>query len=57
MKPVPWTTRPLPTLWLNARTGTGVDNAGRPITPVIRGRRQNPNLEDILNVLHTLATN
>lgn len=49
MKPVPWTTRPLPTLWLNARTGTGVDNAGRPITPVIRGRRQNPNLEDILN--------
>lgn len=49
MRPVPWKVSPLPTLWLDPSTGYGVDSDGRKISPVIRGRRKNPNLEDLLN--------
>lgn len=49
MRPIPWKVEPLPTLWMNPATGYAVDTNGRKISPVIRGRRKRPILEDILN--------
>ena len=48
MRPIPWKVEPLPTLWMNPATGYAVDTNGRKISPVIRGRRKRPILEDIL---------
>lgn len=49
MRPIPWKVGPLPTLWMNPTTGYSVDSDGRKVAPVIRGRRKNPTLEDMLN--------
>lgn len=53
MRPIPWKVQPLPTLWMNPTTGYAVDSDGRKITPIIRGRRKNPTLEDMLNTAHS----
>lgn len=49
MRPIPWKVGPLPTLWMNPTTGYAVDSDGHKISPIIRGRRKNPTLEDLLN--------
>lgn len=36
------------TVWLDYTTGRGVDDDGRPIEPIIAGRRKNPRLVDLL---------
>lgn len=47
-RPQPHRPEPIPTVWLDFETGAGLDNEGRPITPIIGGRRRRPQLVDLL---------
>lgn len=40
--------RPPATVWLDYTTGTGIDDGGRTVKPLIGGRRQKPQLVDLL---------
>ncbi|MFD7161367.1 hypothetical protein ACFV9C_42745 [Kribbella sp. NPDC059898] len=52
MRPIPYTVTDDSTLWLDFVNGTGVNDAGQVITPVIGGRRSKPSLVDLLNTAH-----
>lgn len=49
MRPVPWHPKPIPTVWLDHKTGVGVDDSGASVQPRIGGRRKYPNLADLLD--------
>jgi len=55
MRPVPWTVRPVPTVWLDFTTGTGVTDSGARVTPKLTGRRKRPTLVDLLDTAHNLS--
>ena len=48
-RPAPWKLSEIPTLWLDVETGLGVDDSGAPVRPILGGRRQKPNLVDLLD--------
>lgn len=48
-RPVPKNPTPEFTLFLDHKTGIGVDETGKPVQPVIGGRRKYPNLGDLLD--------
>lgn len=47
-RPGPQKPRHEPTVWLDFKTGQGVDDDGRPVEPIIIGRRKTPRLVDLL---------
>lgn len=49
MRPIPYTVADVPTVWLDFTSGSGVDDAGRAVSPLIGGRRTKPQLVDLLN--------
>lgn len=51
-RPQPYRVSEQKILWADATTGYGVTWDGRRVTPVIRGRRKNPNLTDLLDTAH-----
>jgi len=55
MRPAPWKVRPIPTVWLDYVTGTGVTDSGARVTPKIEGRRKRPSLADLLDTAHNLS--
>jgi len=55
MRPVPWTVRPVPTVWVDFTTGTGVTDSGARVTPKLTGRRKRPTLADLLDTAHNLS--
>ncbi|WP_432491490.1 hypothetical protein [Kineococcus gypseus] len=55
MRPVPWTVRPVPTVWLDFTTGVGVTDSGARVTPRLTGRRKRPTLVDLLDTAHNLS--
>lgn len=54
-RPVPWSPREVPTVWLDYVTGRGVTDAGATVTPRVTGRRKNPSLADLLDTAHALG--
>lgn len=54
-RPVPWSPRDVPTVWLDYATGRGLTDAGAPVTPRVTGRRKTPSLGDLLDTAHTLG--
>lgn len=54
-RPVPWSPREVPTVWLDYVTGRGVTDPGATVTPRVTGRRKNPSLGDLLDTAHALG--
>lgn len=50
MRPRPWTPQPVPTVWLDATTGTGIDDTGVAVQARVQGRQGRPTLADLLDV-------
>lgn len=49
MRPIVHPVKPLRMMWLDFKTGKGVDSDGRSVMPIIRGRRKTPTLADLLD--------
>ena len=47
-RPQPHRPDPIATVWLDYATGAGVDDDGRPLQPILGGRRRHPQLFDLL---------